>query len=90
MADLQFDNAPSLGKIDSGSNGVDYIWDGVKWSQQGGSVGGGPDTEIGPNPPGSPSVGDQWFNTVNGILFTWYQDEDGDQQWVSTLGGKTE
>jgi plastocyanin len=50
----------------------------------GSSVGGS--TEIGENPPETPSDGDFWFNSENGIFYVYYTDDDS-SQWVSIAGG---
>lgn len=46
-----------------------------------GSDGGSIDT--GETPPSSPTNGDLWYNTSNGVLYIYYQDADS-AQWVTT------
>lgn len=81
---------PSLGLVYKASNGVEYIWDGTKWSyvsSSGGGGVGGSNVSIGIDPPLNPDEGDLWFNTIYGILYVWYSDEtqnpsSGEGQWV--------
>jgi hypothetical protein len=80
---------PSLGRVFPGTNGVEYIWDGTKWSyvSDGSGPGGGASVSVGENPPLFPGVGDLWFDIVNGLLYVWYSDEtqnpsSGEGQWV--------
>jgi len=74
------------------SNGVTYAWDGTKWS----ATAAVPDVSTGipvsENPPDSPNEGNLWYNTVDGILYVWYVDEDqtgslGEGQWVDIRPG---
>ena len=85
---IDMPNSPSLGQLDTASNGVTYQWDGTKWnSVAGASVGGVAPVSVGSNPPLNPEVGDLWYNNINGILYVWYVDADqssalGQGQWV--------
>ena len=84
MAELNFPLSPELGDLPTEmSNGVSYVWDGTKWSQAGGSAGGGSSNiNTGEYPPSAPTAGDLWFDEVQGILFVYYVDSDGTKQWV--------
>ena len=88
MANLNFSDAPQLGDLPTKlSNGVSYVWDGAKWSQAGGSGGGGSNINSGEYPPSGGLDGDMWFNTDNGILYVYYVDSDGTGQWVDSRPG---
>ena len=89
MADLNFPQAPELGDLPTElTNGVTYVWDGVKWSQAGGGAGGGSSNiNSGEYPPSGPRDGDLWFNSTNGILYVYYVDPDGTEQWVDSRPG---
>lgn len=50
------------------------------WNAGGGSI------TNSATPPVSPSSGDLWFNTENGILYVYYTDDDG-SQWVAPDNG---
>lgn len=66
-----------------------YTTEGLYWagngvaftSGTGGGGGGGLNITTDTVPPGSPSVGDQWYDTGAGILFEYLDDGDS-QQWV--------
>jgi hypothetical protein len=47
--------------------------------------GGGASVSTSETPPASPSDGDLWWNTQNGVLYIWYVDTDSGQ-WVSIYG----
>jgi hypothetical protein len=85
---IDMPNAPSIGQLDTPSNGVTYQWDGTKWtSVAGSSTTGVPPVSIGSNPPSNADPGELWYNNVNGILYVWYVDADqqtalGQGQWV--------
>ena len=85
---IQFPDTPVAGDQPTTlSNGVSYIWDGEKWSSYGNSGGGGSSNiDSGPNPPFIPQPGDLWFNTVNGVLYVYY-DDGNSKQWVQTVPG---
>ena len=85
MAELQFQDFPVPGDIETQPNGVTYIYDGVKWSSAGGG-GGGASVSTGPNPPPTSSEGDLWFDTTTGIMFVRYLDNDS-SQWVDVRPG---
>lgn len=51
------------------TSGQALVFDGTNWVPT--SVQSGPPASVGPTPPTSPSQGDQWFNTDNGVLNVW-------------------
>jgi len=87
MAEIQF---PTIGAVDGdvtpGAFGVEYVWDGVKWSQIGSGQGGGANVSSGDNPPGDANPGDLWFDTSNGIMYVYYFDGTS-AQWVDVRPG---
>jgi len=85
MAELQFQDVPTPGDIETQPNGVTYIYDGVKWSSAG-SGGGGASVSTGPNPPATSYDGDLWFDTTTGIMYVYYLDSDS-SQWVDVRPG---
>ena len=84
---IQFPDTPLIGDPPVLlSNGVNYIWDGEKWSSYGGSSGGGGGSSTinsGQYPPAGPSDGDLWFDTDKGILYVFY-DDGNSGQWVDS------
>jgi len=66
---LDFPAAPAIDDIYTGDNGVNYQWDGLKWttrtSSRNTSLGGNP----GQNPPLGAVVGDFWFQTPENHLW---------------------
>ena len=74
----------SVGQQYTASNDVTYVWDGQKWisigSTQNISIGGNP----GDTPPSSPTDGQFWFNTENGILYVYL---DSESTWVDARPG---
>ena len=79
---------PSIGYLFTAQNSVEYLWDGEKWVSVGSLRTYQPGAHVGPTPPpGAPSEGALWFNTINGILYVYYEDQgDGSLkgQWVDT------
>jgi hypothetical protein len=78
---LNFPPSPSESQIQTLSNRIQYIYSGGKWTSVGAIVDHDPDSDnptivVGSTPPANPNVGEMWFNTVKGILFIWYRDED--------------
>lgn len=78
------------------STGILYIWyvddDGSQWiavktSVAGASGGGGASIEVSDVAPESPSANDVWFDIDDGILYTYYVDEDS-SQWVQISGAQ--
>ena len=83
---VQFPATPSVGDpVYEASNGVEYVWDGQKWSSYG-SKGGNTQIDSGVNPPVAPSTGDLWFNADNGIMYVYYNDGNS-SQWVDVRPG---
>jgi hypothetical protein len=66
---LDFPANPSTDDIHQGANGINYLWDGEKWSSKtqsrNTSLGGNP----GQNPPNGAVVGDFWFQTPENHLW---------------------
>ena len=66
---LDFPASPNIDDIHSGVNGINYQWDGTKWSTRTNSrhtsLGGNP----GQNPPLGAVVGDFWFQTPENHLY---------------------
>jgi len=80
MAKIQFPANPLINSAFTASNGVRYQFDGEKWNaSKGVSFGFG--SNPGVTPPGNPSPGTFWWDTVTGQLFTYYVDNDGGQ-WI--------
>ncbi len=74
------------------SNGVTYMWDGVKWSATSSDTPAGEGITVSDTNPSNPSEGNLWYNTVDGILYVWYVDESqnaslGQGQWVDIRPG---
>ena len=87
MAEIQFPTAGAVaGDVTPGAFGVEYIWDGVKWSEVGGGSGGGANVSSGDNPPADANPGDLWFDTSNGIMYVYYFDGTS-AQWVDVRPG---
>ena len=89
MAAIDMPANPTNGEEYKASNGVTYVWNGTAWTSIGGGGGGSASISVGTTPPAAPAVGALWFDTVNGILYVWYIDEDqnqslGEGQWVDT------
>lgn len=82
---IQFPDTPLVGDPPVLlTNGVNYIWDGEKWSSYGGSGGGGSSSiNTGQYPPAGPADGDLWFDVDNGILYVFY-DDGNSGQWVDS------
>ena len=76
---IQFPTGVPLDYIHAASNGINYQWDGVKWTTQtdgsNSSIGSNP----GPNPPANPVNGDFWFDTDDGQLYVYEVN-----QWVKS------
>lgn len=65
---LGFPPNPNVGDVFVASNGTSYRWDGEAWVAR--TSGLEPAVTVGVNPPGSPAVGDLWFQSTNvGRLF---------------------
>ena len=64
-----------------GTEGQTLITDGagnITWGDSGATVG------VGTNPPENAELGDLWFDDEVGILYVYYTDADGTNQWVDT------
>ena len=82
---LDFPQNPAVDDIYPGENGVNYQWDGDKWttrlSSRNTSLGGNP----GQNPPNGAVVGDFWFETPENQLYIALSDITGTGiEWVKT------
>ena len=82
---LDFPNAPTIDDIHTGVNGVNYQWDGDKWTtkttSRNTSLGGNPGT----NPPLGAVVGDFWYQTPEEQLWIALPDVTGASiEWVKT------
>ena len=92
MAAIDMPATPANPSTYAASNGVTYVWDGQKWSATGGGGDISSGISVGTNPPSSPSEGNLWYNTVDGIMYVWYVDESqvagaGEGQWVDARPG---
>jgi plastocyanin len=61
-----------------------WIWDGTVWnllSTSGGGGTGGTSLQVSDTPPSNPDPGSLWFNSLDGNLYVYYEDDDG-AQWV--------
>ena len=92
MAAIDMPATPANPSTYRASNGVTYLWDGVKWTATGGDVDVATGISTGENPPANPGEGFLWYNTVDGILYVWYTDESqnaalGEGQWVDIRPG---
>lgn len=81
---LDFPNPTSVGQIHPGTNGINYQWDGEKWTTQiktnNSSIGSNP----GPLPPLDPVMGDFWFDTTSGELNIYVDDGVSPAEWVKS------
>ena len=82
---LDFPLNPVIDDIHTGSNSVNYQWDGDKWTTQlvsrNSSLGGNPGT----TPPNNAFVGDFWFKTPENELYIALSDATGTGvDWVKT------
>ena len=82
---LDFPAGPALDEIHTGVNGINYQWDGEKWStritSRNTSLGGNP----GQVPPNGAVIGDFWFKTPDNHLYIAMPDSVGSGiEWVLT------
>ena len=81
---IQFNATPAADEIYEAPNGVNYQWDGEKWStrttSRNTSLGGNP----GPNPPNGAAAGDFWYNTDTGQLYIFIDMGSGTLSWERT------
>ena len=80
-----FPASPVLGDIYKvPSSGVNYQWDGYKWTTRttirSNSLGGNPS----PTPPLNAVLGDFWFNTDDGQLYIYIDMGAGNLDWEKT------
>jgi hypothetical protein len=85
MFALDFPQNPALDDIYTGDNGVNYQWDGLKWStrtiSRNTSLGGNP----GQDAPLGAVVGDFWFKTPENTLYIAMPSSAGSGiTWVKT------
>ena len=74
---------PIDGSFTYTSDGVTYSWDGYKWTADTGSGGGGDaNHNDGPTAPTTGALGDQWYNTDDGRLYTYTADSSGALVWI--------
>lgn len=81
---LDFPGAPPLGQIYPASNGINYQWDGDKWTTQINSNNSSIGSNPGPQPPANPKVGDFWFDTTNGQLYVRWDDGVNPPFWAKS------
>jgi cytoskeletal protein CcmA (bactofilin family) len=80
-------SAGNIDVINKAAVGTVYTSNGVYWSGNGNpySTGGGGVTyTASTTPPVGPAIGDQWYDTVDGILYEYIDDGDTDQ-WVDII-----
>lgn len=83
MATLVFPSVPYENQQVSFAGNV-WIWDGVVWNLLiDGTTGGGGGTslEVSDIPPSNPDPGSLWFNSADGNLYVYYEDDDSGQ-WI--------
>lgn len=88
MANIDFPSSPTLNQVFSNEVGS-WRWNGYGWAPlRGVSVsGGGNSTYFGDDPPEDPSANPYWFNTIDGLLYIYY-DDGSSSQWVALAGPK--
>ena len=85
MAILNFPDTtgqPIDGSFTHEANGVLYSWDGYKWTANTEGGGGDANHNDGPTPPTTGDLGDQWYNTDDGRLYTYTADSSGTLVWI--------
>lgn len=84
---MQFEipNAPLVGQLWQGPDGVRYQWSGMTWDVVEGQVLASrvPTCTTAPTPPDLPFPADLWFNTQSGNFYVYY-DDGNTAQWVVT------
>ena len=83
MAILTFPSNPYANQQVS-NNEQTWIWNGVAWDLLiGGTTGGGGGTSlnVSDTAPTSPTPGSLWFNSLDGNLYVYYEDDDS-SQWI--------
>jgi hypothetical protein len=82
MATLVFPSSPyDNQQVSFGGN--TWIWDGIVWNllNDGTSGGGGTSLEVSETAPSNPDPGSLWFNSLDGNLYVYYEDDDSGQ-WI--------
>ena len=77
---LNFPDSPSNGDTAT-LNGVVYTYNATQTLWKTGSASGGSSVTVSDTAPGSPSAGDQWFNSTSLKMFVYYADGSS-SQWV--------
>lgn len=82
MATLVFPSSPYENQQVS-FNGNTWIWDGIVWNllNDGTTTGGGTSLEVSETAPSNPDPGSLWFNSLDGNLYVYYEDDDSGQ-WI--------
>ena len=83
MAILTFPSNPYANQQVS-NNEQTWIWNGIAWDLLiGGTTGGGGGTSlnVSDTAPTSPTPGSLWFNSLDGNLYVYYEDDDS-SQWI--------
>ena len=82
MTTLVFPSVPYENQQVSFAGNI-WIWDGVVWNllNDGTTGGGGTSLEVSDIPPSNPNPGSLWFNSQDGNLYVYYEDDDSGQ-WI--------
>jgi hypothetical protein len=82
MTTLVFPSVPYENQQVSFAGSI-WIWDGVVWNllNDGTTGGGGTSLEVSDLPPATPDPGSLWFNSLDGNLYVYYEDDDSGQ-WI--------
>jgi len=82
MTNLVFPRVPYENQQVS-QNGQIWIWNGFAWDllADGATGGGGTSLEVSDTAPIDPDSGSLWFNSLDGNLYVYYQDDDSGQ-WI--------
>ena len=86
MAEINMPASPAEGSTYKAENGVTYIWDGEKWSATNAGTAEAGGIAVSASPPTVKESGTLWYNTVDGILYVWYEDATS-SQWVDIRPG---
>jgi len=82
---LDFPNSPIQDQLFLAQNNVTYQWDGAKWSTQIVASYANTGSNPGENPPPNPTPGTFWWDSVSGVLYTWYDDGDSTEWMPATV-----
>lgn len=66
---IDFPATPGTDQVYPASNGVNYFWDGEKWTTKQTSRNSSLGSNPGDNPPPNPVEGDFWYNTLTHQLY---------------------